>query len=326
MKKRKGVIDISGIVKDIKKSFGEESIVQLGKGAEIKKIPVTSTGIISLNNILGIGGYPVGKVIEIYGPESSGKTTLALEAANKVQKANGVVAFIDVEHALNPPYAKTIGIDLDKLIFSQPNSGEQAMNIVEKLIDTNKCDMIIIDSVAALTPQKELDGDMESKQMGEQARLMGKALRKINSKASKAGVTLLFINQVRDKIGIMWGDKESTPGGKALKFYTSIRLRIVRTGSQKKGTKIISNIVKVIVKKNKCAAPFGQAIFEIKFNKGVNKILDLITILVSKNIIKQQGRSFIYKKYKFKNEEELSKIFKENKKLKKKFIRLAKEY
>ncbi len=296
-------------LKQINKTFGADAVYKFGD-APAKNIPVISTGSIALNAALGVGGLPQGRVIEIYGPESSGKTTLTLHAVAECQKAGGIAAFIDAEHALDIKYAKGIGVDLNELIVSQPDSAEQALEIVDTLIDSGAIDLIVVDSVAALTPQAEINGEMSDQQVGLQARLMSKALRKITAKLNKLNTTIIFINQIRMKIGMTgYGSPETTTGGNALKFYASVRLDIRRISTLKQGDESIGNRVKVKVAKNKVAAPFKQAEFDIIFGEGVSKTGEIIDYGVKYNIIDKAGAWFSYGDMKLGQGKEKSKEF-----------------
>jgi len=282
-------------IKNIEKTFGKGAIIRLGE-TNIKPIEHISTGSIKLDHKLGIGGVPKGRIIEIFGPESSGKTTLALSIIANIQKEGGNAAFIDAEHALDPVYAKNIGVDIDNLFVSQPDYGEQALEIVETIARSGAMDVIVVDSVAALTPKTEIEGNMGDAQVGVQARLMSQALRKLTSLISKTNTTLIFINQIRMKIGNMgYGNPETTTGGNALKFYSSVRIEIKRIGSIKQGEKIIGNNVKAKVVKNKVAPPFGIAEFEIMFGEGIDKYGEIIDLGVKFDIIDKNGAWFSYK-------------------------------
>ena len=314
-----GKLKALGLAMDqITKQFGDGSIMKLGDAHKVD-VELISSGSLSVDLALG-GGYPKGRIIEIYGPESSGKTTLTLHAIAEVQKAGGTAAFIDAEHALDPAYAKKLGVDVDNLLVSQPDNGEQALEIAETLVRSNAVDLVVVDSVAALVPQAEIDGEMGDSHMGLQARLMSQALRKLTGIINKSKTTVIFINQIRMKIGVMFGNPETTTGGNALKFYASVRLDIRRTGQIKDGEEVIGNRTKVKVVKNKIAAPFRVAEFDIMYNQGISKTGDVLDLAVQHNIVGKAGAWFDYngakigqgreatKKYLAENQEVLAEI------------------
>jgi recombination protein RecA len=282
-------------ISQIEKDFGKEAIMRLGEKHLKAQVDSVPTGALPLDIAIGIGGIPRGKIIEIYGPESSGKTTLALCMVSEMQKLGGIAAYIDAEYAMDSEYAKNIGVDINNLLISQPDSGEQGLEIVDKLVHSGAVDIVVVDSVAALVPRAEIDGEMGDSFVGLQARLMSQALRKLTSSISKSKTSIVFINQLRQKIGVMWGNPETTPGGLALKFYSSVRLDIRKIESIKKGDEILGNRVRVKVVKNKIAAPFKQAEFEIIFGHGIDKLGYLIDISVSEGIIEKAGSFFNYK-------------------------------
>jgi len=279
----------------IEKQFGKGSILRLGSKDPLVPVAVISTGSISLDAALGIGGFPRGRISEIFGPESSGKTTIALQVIAEAQKKGGMAAFIDVEHALDPIYARRLGVDVDNLLVSQPDYGEQALEITAALVASGSVDVLVVDSVAALVPKAELDGEMGDSHMGLQARLMSQALRKLTGIVSKSKTCLIFINQIREKIGVMFGNPETTTGGRALKFYSSVRADIRRIAAIKDGDAVIGNRTKVKLVKNKCASPFREAEFDIIYGEGVSKEGDLIDLGVANNLIEKSGSWFSYK-------------------------------
>ncbi|WP_027120775.1 recombinase RecA [Mycoplasmopsis lipofaciens] len=285
---------IKDALKEITKKFGEEAIMLFGEKDYEKHTEVFSTGSYLLNEALGIGGYPKGRIIEIYGPESSGKTTLCLHAIAEIQKNGGIAAFIDAEHSIDPIYAKNLGVDLNNLILSQPDSGEQALEIVDILAKSGSIDLIVVDSVAALVPEAELNGDMHDQQIGSQARLMSKALRKITGNLNKNKTSIIFINQIREKIGVMFGNPETTTGGRALKFYSSIRIEVRKSTSIIDGKNIMGNEVKIKVVKNKLAAPYKSFITQIIFSKGIDSTNELVDIALQKNVFERKGSWFSY--------------------------------
>ncbi len=295
----------------IEKQFGKGSIMRLGEDSRLE-LDVISTGSLDLDIALGIGGIPRGRIIEIFGPESSGKTTLALHIIAEAQKPDGIAAFIDAEHALDPSYAKRLGVDIDNLIISQPDTGEQGLEITEALVRSGAVDIVVIDSVAALTPKAEIEGEMGDSHMGLQARLMSQALRKLAGAINKSNTTVVFINQLREKIGVMFGNPETTTGGRALKFYSSVRLDVRRIETIKQGDEFLGNRTRVKVVKNKVAPPFKQAEFDIMYGKGISKEGNIVDAGVRADIIKKAGAWFSYGDYKFQGRENAKDFLMEN--------------
>jgi recombination protein RecA len=289
--KRSQALDLA--LKSIEKQYGKGAIMRLGDEPD-RKIEATPSGSINLDIALGVGGYPKGRIIEVYGPESSGKTTLALHAIASAQKLGGNVAFIDAEHALDAQYAKKLGVDIDNLLLSQPDTGEQALEIVEALIRSGSIDMIVIDSVAALVPEAEINGDMGDSHVGLQARLMSQAMRKLSGIISKTQTTAIFINQIREKVGVMFGNPEVTPGGRALKFYSSVRLEIRRSESLKNGNDFIGNKAKIKVVKNKVAPPFKEAMVDIIFGEGISKFGEVLDLATELELVQKAGAWYAY--------------------------------
>ena len=284
---------LNAALSQIEKQFGKNTVMRLGDNT-VQAVEAVSTGSLTLDIALGIGGLPKGRIIEIYGPESSGKTTMTLQAIAECQKAGGTCAFIDAEHALDPQYARKLGVDIDNLLVSQPDNGEQALEIADMLVRSGAIDMIVVDSVAALTPRAEIEGEMGDSHMGLQARLMSQALRKITGNAKRSNCMVIFINQIRMKIGVMFGSPETTTGGNALKFYASVRLDISRVGQVKEGDEIIGSETKVKVVKNKMAPPFKEALFQILYGKGVNHLGELVDLAVQQNIVQKAGAWYSY--------------------------------
>ncbi|HYE24255.1 MAG TPA: recombinase RecA [Clostridia bacterium] len=290
---RSRAIDLA--LAQIEKQFGKGSIMRLGNKEAIVPISVISTGAISFDAALGVGGVPRGRVVEIFGPESSGKTTIALQIIAEAQKAGGMAAFVDAEHALDPIYAKKLGVDVDNLLVSQPDYGEQALEITEALVRSGAIDVLVVDSVAALVPKAELDGEMGDSHVGLQARLMSQALRKLTGTVSKSRTCLVFINQIREKIGVMFGNPETTTGGRALKFYSSVRIDIRRIAAIKDGDQVVGSRTKVKVVKNKTAAPFREAEFDIMYGEGISREGDMLDIAVNHNLVEKSGAWYSYK-------------------------------
>ena len=312
-------------VKTLKERFGEGSVMKLGEVPKVD-VEIIPTGSISLNLALGVGGIPRGRIIEIYGPESSGKTTLALHVIAEAQKKGGLAAFVDAEHALDPEYAKKIGVHVNDLLISQPDNGEQALEIVEGLVRSNACDVIVVDSVAALTPRAEIEGEMGDQHMGLQARLMSQALRKLNAIAAKSNTAVIFINQLRMKIGVFFGNPETQPGGMALKFYSSVRLDVRRNAQIKKGDDVVGNRVTVKVVKNKVAAPFKIAEFDIMYNEGISREGDIINCGLKYNVLSKSGTWINYQNQKLGQGVEASRQYlKENQDLVKKLTQEIKK-
>lgn len=316
---------IDAAIREIKTKFGDESIMKLGDAAKVD-IDVVPSGSIGLDWALGIGGYPRGRIIEIFGPESSGKTTLTLHAVAEAQKKGGVCAFIDAEHALDPEYARKIGVKIGDLLVSQPDTGEQALEIVESLVRSGKIDIVVIDSVAALTPKDEIEGDMGQSHVGKQARLMSQALRKLTAITAKSKTIVIFINQIRMQIGVMFGNPETTPGGKALKFYTSVRLDIRRIAQIKKGEEVVGGRHRVKVVKNKIAAPFRKVEFDLLYNEGISKEGELLALGESLGIVTKSGSSYSFGDEKLGRGYDASRTFlRENKKISNELLREIKK-
>jgi len=306
---------IESALANIEKKFGKGSIMRLGE-RPVEEIGAISTNCLSIDAAIGVGGFPRGRIIEVYGPESSGKTTLALQVVAQAQKAGGVAAYIDAEHAMDPEYAEKLGVVIDDLLISQPDSGEQALDIAETLVRSASIDVIVIDSVAALVPRAEIDGEMGDSHMGLQARLMSQALRKLTSAISSTNTCFVFINQLRDKIGVMFGSPETTTGGKALKFYASVRIDIRRIGAIKDADRIVGNRTRVKVVKNKVAPPFHECEFDIMYGEGISKEGDLIDLAVTHSIVDKSGAWFSYKGERLgQGRENVKKLLKENREM-----------
>ena len=306
---------IESALSQIEKKFGKGSIMRLGERPH-EEVGSISTNCLSLDAAIGVGGFPRGRIIEVYGPESSGKTTLALQVVASAQKMGGVAAYIDAEHAMDPEYAEKLGVNIDDLLISQPDSGEQALDIAETLVRSASIDVVVIDSVAALVPRAEIDGDMGDSHMGLQARLMSQALRKMTSTISSSNTCFIFINQLRDKIGVMFGSPETTTGGKALKFYASVRLDIRRIGAIKEGDKVVGNRTRVKVVKNKVAPPFRETEFDIMYGEGISREGDLLDLAVTHNIVEKSGAWFSYSTERLgQGRENVKNLLKENKEM-----------
>lgn len=300
---------LDAAITQIEKAYGKGSVMKLGDGGVKMNVETIPTGSLSLDIALGLGGIPKGRVVEIYGPESSGKTTVALHMIAEVQKRGGIAGFIDAEHALDPVYAKKIGVDIDNLYISQPDNGEQALEITETMVRSGAIDIVVVDSVAALVPKAEIDGDMGDSHVGLQARLMSQALRKLTAVISKSNCTVIFINQLREKVGIMFGNPETTTGGRALKFYSTIRLDVRRIESLKQGGEVVGNRTRVKVVKNKIAPPFKEAEFDIMFGEGISRVGDILDLATNLNIVNKSGAWFAYEGNKIGQGRENAKTF-----------------
>jgi len=300
---------LTAALSQIEKQFGKGAIMRMGDGSALRDVEVVSSGSLALDVALGVGGLPRGRVIEIYGPESSGKTTLTLQVIAEAQKVGGTAAFVDAEHALDPQYAENLGVNVEDLLVSQPDTGEQALEITDMLVRSGAVDIVVVDSVAALTPKAEIEGEMGDRHVGLQARLMSQALRKLTANIQRSNCMVVFINQIRMKIGVMFGSPETTTGGNALKFYSSIRLDIRRIGSVKKGDEVIGNQTRVKVVKNKMAPPFRQAEFEILYGTGISKLGELIDLGVANGIIEKSGSWYSYSKDRIGQGKENSRVF-----------------